>query len=265
MSIRNEIISLYKAKNIIINMSINDFTYNFLGSYLGMLWVILRPLIFISVIWLIFSIGFKKNLIDNNTPFILYLLTGYIPWLLFTDAVSSSMKSIVNNKFLLSNLSFKIGVLPINKIVCAFYVHIVFLSLLILVLLFHGYYPSIYWVQLPLMMIIFSILLLGVGWLTSSLRVFSKDVEEVTGIILQIGFWISPIFWSINAIPYKYHWIVDINPMAFIIQGYRNSFIDNIWFWETSGFLSYIIVTSVVLGVGIMLFKRLRPHFYETL
>jgi ABC-type polysaccharide/polyol phosphate export permease len=265
MLILKEIASFYQAKSVIINMSINDFTYKFLGSYLGILWAILRPLIFISVIWLIFSIGFKRNILDNNTPFILYLLTGYIPWLLFTDALSSSMNSIVNNKFLLNNISFKIGVLPINKIICAFYIHIIFLSILIVVLLIHGYYPSIYWIQLPFYMIMLSILLSGLGWLTASLRVFSKDVEETVSIILQIGFWISPIFWSISAIPSKYHWVVDINPMSFIIQGYRNSFVNNIWFWETTGLLTYSILTSIIFVLGIIIFKKLRPHFYETL
>ena len=257
--------AFYESKKVILDLSINDFKYQFLGSYLGIFWAVLRPLIFVAVIWFIFSAGFKKTQIENETPFILYLLTGYIPWIFFSDAVSGGMNSILNNRFLVKRVNFKIGILPIVKIVSALYLHGIFILIMIGVLLLHGYYPTLYWIQLPFYILCLSMLLSGLGWLTSSLRVFTKDISELVGVILQIGFWVSPIFWSLSAIPEKYVWILKLNPMVYIIEGYRNTFINKVWFWESNELALYFITSVVILTLGIVVFKRLRPHFSDVL
>jgi ABC-type polysaccharide/polyol phosphate export permease len=257
--------AFYESKKLILDLSINDFKYQFLGSYLGIFWAVLRPLIFVAVIWFIFSAGFKKTQIENEIPFILYLLTGYIPWIFFSDAVSGGMSSILNNRFLVKKVNFKIGILPIVKIVSAFYLHAIFISIMILVLLTYGYFPNLYWIQLPFYILCLSILLSGLGWLTASLRVFTKDIAELVRIILQIGFWVSPIFWSLNDVPQKYVWILKLNPMVYIIEGYRNTFINKIWFWEANGFTLYFITSLVILTLSIIIFKRLRPHLSDVL
>lgn len=263
--IYNNCETLYQSKELIIDLSINDFKYKFLGSYLGMVWAVLRPLIFIIVIWFIFSAGFKKTQIENEIPFILYLLTGYIPWIFFSDAVSGGVNSILNDRFLVKKVNFKIGILPIVKIVSALYLHVIFILILIVVFLLHGYYPTLYWIQLPFYIICLSILISGLSWLTSSIRVFTKDISELVGVILQIGFWVSPIFWSLSAIPEKYVWVLKLNPMVYIIDGYRNTFINKVWFWESNEFALYFLTSVVILTLGIFVFKRLRPHFSDVL
>lgn len=261
----NTIKSFYQAKKLIIDMSISDFKYQFLGSYLGVAWAVLRPLIFITVIWFIFTAGFKNIQLENETPFILYLLTGYIPWMFFSDSVSGAMSSILNNRYLLKSVNFKVSILPIVRIVSAFYLHGIFIIIMIGVFLSYGYYPTLYWIQLPFYIFCLSILLLGLGWLTSSLRVFINDTAELVRVILQIGFWVSPIFWSLNIIPEKYLWIIKINPMVFIIEGYRNTFINNTWFWEDSELVLYFVKCIVIFTLGIVIFKRLKPHFSDVL
>jgi len=257
--------SLYQSKQLILDLSVNEFKYQFLGSYLGVFWAVLRPSIFVTVIWFIFSAGFKKSQIESETPFILYLLTGYLPWIFFSDALSGGMNSILNNSFLVKKVDFKINILPIVKIISAFYLHGIFILIMIGVMLMYGYYPTLYWIQLPFYVLCLSMLLLGLGWLTSSLRVFTKDVAEVVAVILQVGFWVSPIFWSLSVIPEKYVWILKLNPMVYIINGYRNTFINNIWFWEGAEFALYLITSIVILILGIIIFKRLKPHFLDVL
>ena len=124
--------SLYQSKQLILDLSVNEFKYQFLGSYLGVFWAVLRPLIFVTVIWFIFSAGFKKSQIESETPFILYLLTGYLPWIFFSDALSGGMNSILNNSFLVKKVDFKINILPIVKIISAFYLHGIFILIMIL-------------------------------------------------------------------------------------------------------------------------------------
>ena len=110
------------------------------------------------------------------------------------------------------------------------------------------------------------VLLLGLSWITSSLQVFVKDVVQVINVILQFGFWFTPIVWDFNLVPQHYEWFFRLNPMFYIVEGYRKSFIYGEPFWGDLEFaLYYWVVTLAILLVGVLLFKRLRPHFADVL
>ncbi|MCI5121252.1 MAG: ABC transporter permease, partial [Candidatus Electrothrix sp. AUS4] len=97
-------------------------------------------------------------------------------------------------------------------------------------------------------------------------RVFVKDVSEIIGVLLQIGFWATPIFWDVSTISPDHRWIFKLNPACYIIQGYRNTFINHIWFWETATVSIYFIsISSIFFVLGAIVFKRLRPHFGDVL
>ena len=232
---------------------------------MGAIWAILRPLIFISVIGFIFTVGFKKSLLDSEVPFVVHLLTGYIPWLFFSESISSCMNSFIQNRYLVNTANFRVGLLPVIRILTTLYSHLIFFLLLTIVLFYYEYYPDIYWLQLLFYTPCLILLILSFGLLIASLRVFSKDVAEVVGIILQIGFWVTPIFWSLSLIPQEYHSLISYNPMVYIIEGYRDSLVNKIWFWEVSGFLNYLIITSFFLIFGKLIFTRLKPHFSDVI
>lgn len=110
------------------------------------------------------------------------------------------------------------------------------------------------------------VLVLGISWLISSLRVFMKDVAQVVSVVLQLGFWVTPIFWSIKMVPEEYMYVLKLNPMVYIVEGYRNCFIYEMWFWETYKHTPYfLIITLFFLIVGAVVFRRLRPHFGDVL
>ena len=108
--------------------------------------------------------------------------------------------------------------------------------------------------------------LFGFGILLASLRVFTKDVSQFIAAILQVGFWVTPIFWSVDLVPQKYLWLLHFNPMIYIVNGYRNTFVNHVWFWQDSSFLfSYLLYTVVFLVLGFFTFKKLKPHFGDVL
>ncbi len=258
--------AIIKNRGLLIVLARNDFKEQFLGSHLGILWAILRPALFMLIVWFIFSIGFKGELVNKDVPFVLYLMCGYIPWFFFSDAVSGGMNSIVNNKFLVKKVNFRVSILPIVKILSALFLHFIFIGILIVVFLLHGYTPTVYWLQLPFYTLMMFILVLGISWFISSLRVFTKDISQIVGVVLQLGFWVTPIFWSIEKIPEKYLYILKLNPMVFIVEGYRNCFINEVWFWETYKNTPYfLIITAIFLVLGAVVFRKLRPHFGDVL
>jgi len=255
-----------KNRKLLFTLAHTDFKEQYLGSYLGVFWAILRPTLFIIVIWFIFGIGFKAKPTTDGTPFILWLLCGFIPWFFFSEAVNKSMNAIVSNTFLVKKVAFRVSILPLVKILSALYMHIVFILIVVSVFILYGYTPTIYWLQIPYFMGCTVILVLGLGWLTSSLKVFIKDVGEIVGVIIQFGFWLTPIFWSIDIIPEKYQAMLKLNPMFYIIDGYRNALINDRWFWSNANdTLYFLIIISIILVVGAITFKRLRPHFGDVL
>ncbi len=257
---------LIKSKQLLYVLAKNDFKEQFLGSYLGIFWAILRPVLFMIIVWFIFSVGFKGHLEDSEIPFVLYLMCGYIPWFFFSDAISGGMNSVVSNKYLVKKVNFRVSILPIVKILSALFLHIIFLFILIVILLLYGYSPNMYWLQLPFYTFMMFILVLGISWFTSALRVFMKDISQIIGVILQLGFWVTPIFWSIKMVPEKYMFVLNFNPMVYIVEGYRNTFLYNKWFWETTEYLVYFLpITLFLLLSGVIVFRRLRPHFGDVL
>ena len=251
---------------LILSLSFIDFNEQFSGSYLGIIWAIIRPLIFISVIWLIFSAGIKDNMIDSEIPFILYLLTGYATWMFFSTSLTNTMNAFTGNRSLVKRASFKIILLPVVKIFSSFLLHLVFLSIVVIIILIMGFYPSIYWLQLPFYIMMLTLLIFGFGLLLASLSVFTKDVSQFVGALLQVGFWVTPIFWSFSRVPEQYLWILNFNPMIYIVNGYRNTFLNHVWFWEDTTFLlSFLIYTTLFMVIGIFIYKKLRPHFGDVL
>ncbi len=257
---------LIKQKKLILSLALVDFQEQFSNSYLGVAWAIIRPMIFIAVVWAIFSVGIKGEMINSDVPFVVYLLTGYIPWMFFSTGLTGVMNSFTSNKTLVKRPSFQITILPIVKILSSLKLHFAFLSILIIVMLTIGMYPTIFWLQIPYYMVMMTLILFGFGLILASLRVFTEDVSQLIGAILQIGFWVTPIFWSIDRIPDKYLWLLNFNPMIYIVNGYRNTFINQVWFWEDTSFLlSFLTYTILFLIIGVYTFKKLRPHFGDVL
>lgn len=257
---------IIKSKKLLFTLAYNDFKAQYLGSYLGIFWAILRPSLFILVLWFVFGAGFKAKPTDEGTPFVLWLLCGMIPWFFFAEAVNKGMNAIVSSAYLVRKVAFRVSILPLVKIFSSLGIHLVLVMILIVVFILNGYYPDLYWMQLPYYIFATVILTLGLGWLTSSLRVFIKDIGELIGVVIQFGFWLTPIFWSINSIPEQYHYLIKLNPMIYVVDGFRNTFIYKTWFWENqSETLQFWFTVTTILIVGAIVFKRLRPHFGDVL
>jgi len=213
----------------------------------------------------VFQVGFKSQPVDNF-PFILWLVAGMFPWFFFAEALSTGTNSIVANAFLVKKVVFRVSLLPIIPLFSALIIHLFFIFFMFGMFLYYGYTPDIYTLQLLYYLLALSILVLGLSWITSSVVVFFRDMGQLVSMLIQFGFWLTPIFWSMKIIPEKYHWIIELNPMVYIIEGYRNSMIYHKWFWEDMHMtLYYWSVTLALFIVGGLTFKKLRPHFADVL
>ena len=255
---------IYVKRELLLELAKRDFQKQYMGSYLGFIWVYLQPLLFISVLYFIFTIGLKAGSDINGSPFVVYLIVGMVPWFYIAGNLSAITNVISQHSFLLKKVDFRLSLLPLVKIMSSFIPHLFLIFVAFVVAFINGIYPSLYAFQLIYYYVCMIALLLGIGWLTSSLKIFIPDVSKIVSLIVTFGFWLTPIFWNIDKIPQKYHWIFNLNPATYIVNGYRDSMIYHRWFWERPLETFYFwAITLITLVVGITVFKRLRPHFAE--
>jgi len=261
----NSFKAIWINRHLLWSLTKNDFKQKYIENILGIAWAFIQPTATILIFWFVFQVGFKARPVDNF-PFILWLVAGMVPWFFFADGLSNGTNSILENSYLVKKVVFRVSLLPIVKILSAIVIHLFFLFFMMGMYIIYGYKPSLYWLQLFYYMFATIFLLLGLSWITSSVIIFFKDVGQVVAVILQFGFWLTPIFWHMNKIPKEYRSVIELNPMVYIIDGYRNSLIYHKWFWEDMHMTLYFWVTaSLIFSFGVFVFRRLRPHFADVL
>lgn len=252
-------------KHIVWSLAKSDFRSRYLGSAFGGLWAFILPLVNLSIMWFAFQQGLKTSP-KEGVPFILWLVTGMFPWTFFSDSVLSASNSIIEKSFLVKKMVFHVELLPLIKVFAAL-IPFLFLSLVMLLMFVgYGYWPDVFWLQIPYYALCMIALVLGICWLTSSLVVFYRDLGQVVGLVLQLGFWVTPIFWSPDHLPEQFKFITFLNPINYVISGYRSSLISKTWFWQDSlQTLYFWILILTIWFVGFYVFRRLRPHFSDVL
>lgn len=259
------LLDIIKSRHLIFELTKKDFQVRYLGSYLGILWAFVQPTITILIFWFVFQVGFKSAPV-GDFPFILWLMTGIVPWFFFSESLSSATNSVLDNSYLVKKVVFRVSVLPIIKILSALFIHVFFIAITFLMFAIYGFLPNLYNIQVIYYLFATIVLVLGLSWITSSLVIFLKDVGQIVAMLLQFGFWLTPIFWSFKMIPEKYHFMFKLNPVYYIVEGYRNSFINHIWIWESPNLALYFWVeTLAIFVIGAMLFRRLKPHFADVI
>lgn len=255
---------LYNSKTLIWSLAKNDFKTKYAGSYLGIIWAFIQPVITILVYWFVFEFGLKAGSPTEGVPFILWFSAGLIPWFFFSDAINNAMNCYIEYSYLVKKVVFKISILPIVKIISSLFVHFAFIAFILILSSLYGFFPTIYLMQLIYYIFCTFFLVLALSYITSAVIPFLKDLGQIVNILLQIGMWATPIMWSNTIVPENFQWIVKINPMFYIVEGYRDTFINHIWFFEKYFQTIYFwIITLFIFALGALIFKKLKPHFAD--
>ena len=257
--------AILQSRTLLWSLTKNEFKQKYIGNLLGIFWAFIQPAAMIGIFWFVFQVGFKSKPVDDF-PFILWLVSGMFSWFYFAEAFGAGTNSVQANSFLVKKVVFRVSLLPIIPIISALAIHTFFIFFMFAMFIYYGYYPEIYWLQIAYYTFSATMLLLGLSWLTSSIVIFFKDIGQLVAIIIQFGFWLTPVFWPIKMVPEQYHWIINLNPMAYIVNGYRDSMVYHTWFWEDiSSLLYFWSVTIAILFLGSFTFRKLRPHFSDVL
>lgn len=257
---------LFQNRRLIMRLAINDFKTKYVGSYLGIMWAFIQPVITVLVYWFVFGVGLKSGPVNGDFPFVLWLIAGLVPWFFFQDALSGGTGALMEYQYLVKKIVFKISMLPVVKLISALFVHLFFIAFTIFLYGCYGYWPDLFDVQLLYYTLCNFVLSLGICYATCSIVIFFRDTTQIINVVLQVGVWMTPIMWNIQIIPERFRGLFNILPMNYIVSGFRDSLIDKVWFWETPYETIYFwFITAVLFGIGTMVFKRLKVHFADVL
>ena len=260
------ILEIKNNKVLIWNLSKNDFKTKYAGSYLGITWAFVQPIVTILVYWFVFQFGLKAGSPMENVPFVVWFVSGMIPWFFFQESLLNATNCMIEYSYLVKKVMFKISILPIVKIISALFVHFVFIGFLFILAGVYGFYPTHYSIQLIYYSLCIFCMSLALSYGTCAMIIFFKDLGQLINIFLQIGMWMTPIMWSYTIVPERFQWIVKLNPMYYIVEGYRDTFINHVWFFER--YFQTVYFWSITLGIFVVstiIFKRLKPHFADVL
>jgi lipopolysaccharide transport system permease protein/teichoic acid transport system permease protein len=259
------ICEIYNFRRVILELTKNDFRSRYLGSLLGVTWAFVHPVITVLILWFVFQTGFRTGPVDG-TPYVIWLMCGLLPWNFFADSLSNATSSISDHHYLVKRMVFRVSILPLVKILSSLIVHIFFIVLLYILVCVTVGVPSIRSLQVFYYLFMKIILILGISWFTSAVVIFFKDLGQMITIVLQFGFWLTPIFWQLKMIPEKYRTFFLLNPEFYIVEGYRKSLLSEGWFWEDPTLTLYFAAcTGVMFVLGAFMFMRLRPHFADVM
>lgn len=259
-------LEIYRDRAMFLTLVKNDFQARFAGSYLGLFWAFVQPVILICLYWFVFQVGLRSGSVSNH-PFILFLMTGLVPWFYFSESWSGATNVLLEYNYLVKKVVFNVGFLPALKVCSALFVHLFFLAILTVLSLIYGYGIHPYLLQLVYYMFGSALLVLGLSYATAAFTVFFRDMSQIVGIVLTIGIWMTPIMWNAEAtIPGALIYIFKLNPMYYIVDGFRDCFLNGIWFWQKPVWTIYFwCVTVAIYLLGVKLFNRLKVHFSDVL
>ena len=261
-----------KSKNLkediilIKRLARNDFRTRYAGSYLGIFWAFVQPVVTIFLYWFVFSKLTAGRV--REVPFILWLIAGLVPWFYFSDCLNGGCASLLEYSYLVKKVVFKIHILPVVKLVSALYVHLFFVLVTVILYTAMGHFPGITLIELPYYSLCIFCLVLSVSYLTSAVAVLFRDLTQIIAIILQVGVWMTPIMWNFDDIGLApgLRVVFMLNPMYYIVEGFRGALIDGKWFWEEPVMTAYFwILTLLIFLLGRSVFARLRVHFADVL
>lgn len=186
----------------------------------------------------------------------------------FHEGLIGGTNALLEYNYLVKKVVFNIRILPVVKVFSAVFVHAFFIIIVLLIYTFMGYPPSLYAIQLLYYSFCIFMLILAMTYLTSAAVVFFRDLSQIINIGLQVGVWVTPIMWDFNDLGLSgiLTKILKLNPLFYIVQGYRDSLINKVAIWQHPVLTLYFwVFTIVVFFLGTRLFKKLQVHFADVL
>lgn len=250
---------LYQYRELLKTNVKKDIRGKYKGSFLGVLWSFINPLLQV----LVYAIVFPYIMKVQTENYLIFLICGIIPWTWFTTVISQGTTCITNNANLIKKVYFPREILPISVVTSGLINFLISCIIILIFVLFSGLGLSWHLIFLPLIAIIQYIISLAIIFLLSAFNVYVKDVEYIVMFIINMLFYATPILYSATTFQGSpLMWIFKINPLAHLINAYRDIFYVH-QIPQVTNLLILLIIGIIILVICYNIFKKLEKRFAE--
>lgn len=252
--------NLYQYRELLKTNVQKEIRGKYKGSFLGVLWSFLNPLLMV----LVYAIVFPYIMRIQVPNYLIFLIVAIIPWNFFTTCITTGCNCVWLNGGIIKKVYFPREILPVSVILAGLINFLISCIIILIFLLFGGIGFSLQLLWLPLIAIIQSLFSLGLLFILSAINVYVRDVEYVVSFVLNLLFYATPILYTAEMFPAKIRWVLNINPLTHLVNAYRS-----IFYYQTIPSLSslcYLTILSIgVVLIGYMVFRKLEKGFAEEL
>lgn len=252
--------NLYNYRELLKTSVKKEIRGKYKNSFLGVLWSFLNPLLQI----LVYAIVFPLILKNNEKNYVIFLCCGLIPWTFFSTAITRAAFTMIENGNIIKKVYFPREILPISIVTSEAINFLISSIIIIAFVLVYGVGITKFILYYPIIFLVQYILILGISFIVSSITVYVRDLQHLIGVALQLLFYATPIVYNANTIPENFKWILNLNPMTYVINAYRDIFYNQV----APDIKSLLIVAAIMMAIcviGYMIFNKLQKGFAEEL
>ncbi len=233
-------------------------------TFLGVLWNILNPALQIFVYWFVFSVGMKMKTLDGDIPYVVWLTSGILPWMAISQTMNSGTASFYANAQTLKSIRMPLTMIPVKAVVISGINHLWTMAALVPFIFLCGVRPRLHTLFLPYYMLCGAVFLIGFALAASAINAVFRDFQKMLGPVIRLLMYVSSVVWPIDRLSDKMRFILKLNPLTYIIEGYRDCLLyhDGLFLhWRRTGL--FWACTLLLWIIGARLHYRLRKQFID--
>ncbi len=254
----SQFFELWRYRELAIELFRTHLKLRYVGSFLGFVWTMLNPLLYVATYWFVFSYIIRMGL--PNYP--LFLIPGFLAWNFTFGSVVTASESIISSKYLITKIAFPSEILPIISVAVSLFDFLVSMGLYLLTVMILPPALPPQTVLLPVIILIQVVLTVGLALLVASTSVYFRDIPKLVQVFGNLIFFVTPIFYPLSFIPERWQPVLGLNPMTQIITFYHELLYD--WTWPDSSAVAVSAVIAVLfLVLGLWVFNRCKHGFAE--
>ena len=250
---------IWAYRELLFFLTWRDVKVRYKQTALGAAWAILQPL-FMMIIFTIFF-GRLAGVASAGIPYPLFALAGLVPWTFFSNAITASGNSLVGSANLITKVYFPRLIVPAAAMLAGLVDFLLAFMMLVLLMIYYRVALTIQILFLPVLVLLTALFSLGVGTWMSALNVKYRDVRFALPFLIQLWLFVSSVIVPSTSLPQKWRWLLRLNPMSGIIEGYRSALFGLPFDWPAIGIASAL--TIVVLLYAIYAFGRVERSFAD--
>jgi len=251
---------VYARRELLYILIWRDIKIRYKQTVLGVAWAVLVPVLQLAIFTVVFGklAGIRP---DGDYPYPLFVLAGLVPWTFFSQAVALGGQSLVNQQQMLTKIYFPRLFVPAGAVGGCFVDFLVSFAVFAAVLAWYHYVPSWQMIFVPLLVLLTVVASLGAVFLLSALTVTYRDFRFVVPVMIQSLMYLSPVVYPVTLVPERYQWILGLNPMTGIIDGFRSAILGKSWNFPT--LLTSAVSAVIILLAGTMYFRNTERRFAD--